>query len=109
MPGTLTITLLLKTIKPWMVKRGVIENCIQHNLHISLMQIVHQLSKFLIGAKVWVNIEVVCGVVLVITGGCKDWVQIERCDTQRLEVVELVTDTFEIATKELTGAIFSML
>ena len=79
---------------------GMVEDPIQDDMHISGMGSLQQGAERGVAAQQGIHLHVVEGVIAMV-GRCReDRVQIERIDTQRLEIVQLLDNAVQIAALE---------
>ncbi len=90
--------------KPGVLGRGVVDHCIQNDLHAALVQVAGQLGELCIAAEVGIDLEVVLGIVLVVARRIEDGVEVERRDPERLQIVQLGIYPRQVPAVKLTGA-----
>ncbi len=69
---------------------GMIENAIQYNTHISAMDFFQQFLESFIATQHRVNLEVIMGMIAVVTGRLKDRIEIDCIHPQILQVIQLL-------------------
>ena len=88
-----------------MLGRGVVDHRIENDLHAALVQVAGQLGELFVAAEVGIHLEVVLGVVLVVARRIEDGIEVERRDSERLQVVQLGIDPRQIAAVKFAGAV----
>src|SRR5688572_15934473 len=92
------------TIEQWTVRRHMIEHAIHYKANSQLIGVFDQILPILLCAKVWVDLVVILGVVGVIGGRVEDRVEIDRIDTQRLQVIQILIHTLEVTAHVIAAA-----
>ena len=87
-----------------MLGRGMVDHCIQNDLHAALVQVAGQLGELCIAAEVGIDLEVVLGIVLVVARRIEDGVEVECRDPEGLQIVQLGIYPRQVPAVKLTGA-----
>ena len=86
-------TIFENTLPLWRFVPNMVENSVQHDLHASLMGLVHQLTESFLISKMTVNFEIIRRIILVIAWGFKNRTEIKSCNPQILQVIQMVNNT----------------
>ena len=81
----------------------MVEDAVEHYCHAMRLRSAAELLEGLRVAEHRVDLHVVGRVIAVVRGSLEDRVQIEHCDAQRLEIVELLCDAGKRAAVEVPG------
>src|SRR5688500_2104181 len=82
----------------------MIEHAIHYQAHSQLVGMFDQILPILLRAKVWVDFVVILGIVGVVGGRVEDGVEVDRIDTQRLQIIQILIHTLEITTHVIAPA-----
>ncbi len=79
---------------------GVVEDAVQHDVHVPGVGRVEQLAQRCVAAQQRVDLHVVKRVIAVVGGRCKDRVQVDGVDAKFLQVVEAIDNAVQVAPLE---------
>ena len=87
----------MRFLEPGVTSPAMVGDNIQNNTHIQSLDGFAQRNKGFITTQSWVHIAEIGHIVAMVGIGSKNWVQVQRVDTQLLKVRQIILNPFEIA------------